>query len=67
MTDRDIDQIKEAFRDVIKEELTDLKGWQTLDEICHTLSRKRHTIWRWAKNGQIKTMMIGHVKMYKVV
>jgi hypothetical protein len=66
MTDRDLQQIKEIIRQVIREEkVLETHRWYTLRDYCKLINRKRDAVWRMEKNGSVETRSINGGKEYR--
>jgi hypothetical protein len=66
MTDRDIEQLREVVRDVLREELGDRHRWVTRKEMMKLTGKCADTIYRWKKSGQVKTKKVAGVIMYQM-
>lgn len=66
MTERDIEQLREVVRDVLREELGDRHRWVTRNEIMRITGKCADTIYRWKKSGQVKTRRVAGVTMYQI-
>ena len=66
MNERELTQIAEVIRQVIREESQLGPRWVDIDDYCKRVKRSRATVLRWVKQGKIKSRKRGHQTLCEI-